>query len=179
VAPLGRRAGWSYSTAYFEDGNGRTARAIFCWSLLNQGYWLAEFLAVSRILREAPAHYARSFLLTEQDEGDLTHFFIYHLGVIERSIRDLHALSRTQGRRSPRDPADNHRELALLKHALETPGSQYTVVSHSTSHHVSGETARHDLMHLEALQLLVRGKVGRGHVWTPAADLSGRLTEVR
>lgn len=29
--------------------------------------------------------------MTEQDEGDLTHFSIYHLGTIERSIRDLHA----------------------------------------------------------------------------------------
>ena len=44
-----------------------------------------------RVLRAAPARYARSFLLTEQDDGDLTHFFIYHLGVVERAIADLHA----------------------------------------------------------------------------------------
>ena len=24
----------------FEDGNGRTARALFYWSMLNSGYWL-------------------------------------------------------------------------------------------------------------------------------------------
>ena len=28
----------------FEDGNGRTARALFYWSMLNQGYWLTEYL---------------------------------------------------------------------------------------------------------------------------------------
>ena len=50
---------------YFEDGNGRTARAFFYWSMLRQGYWLAEFLSISRVLRAAPARYARSFLLTE------------------------------------------------------------------------------------------------------------------
>jgi Fic family protein len=56
----------------FEDGNGRTARALFYWSMLNQGFWLTEFLTVSKILRKAPAKYARSFLYTEQDSNDLT-----------------------------------------------------------------------------------------------------------
>jgi Fic family protein len=59
---------------YFEDGNGRTARALFYWSMLRQGYWLTEFLTISSILKKAPAQYARSFVMTEQDEGDLTHF---------------------------------------------------------------------------------------------------------
>lgn len=172
---------------YFEDGNGRTARAVFYWSMLHQGYWLAEFLTVSRILRKAPAQYARSFLLTEQDDGDLTHFFVYHLGVLERSIRDLHTylgrkaeeLREMQRTISAMPGQFNHRELALLKHAVGTPGSEFTVVSHSSSHDVSGETARQDLKHLEALGLLSRGKVGKGFVWTAVPDLSGRLTEVR
>jgi Fic family protein len=53
---------------YFVDGNGRTARALFYWSMLHEGFWLAEFLTVSRILHKAPAQYERSFLLTETDE---------------------------------------------------------------------------------------------------------------
>ncbi len=56
----------------FEDGNGRTARALFYWSMRVQGYWLTEYLSISRILREAPSQYARAFLLTETDEGDTT-----------------------------------------------------------------------------------------------------------
>ena len=57
---------------YFADGNGRTSRAIFYWSMLHQGFFLTEFLSISRLLAHAPAQYARSFLLTEDDDGDLT-----------------------------------------------------------------------------------------------------------
>ncbi len=48
----------------FEDGNGRTARALFYWAMRTNGYWLAEYLSISRILREAPAQYSRAFLFT-------------------------------------------------------------------------------------------------------------------
>ena len=43
----------------FEDGNGRTARALFYWSMLKQGYWTMEFISISRILKSAPAKYTR------------------------------------------------------------------------------------------------------------------------
>ena len=49
----------------FTDGNGRTARALFYWSMLRQDYWLVEFISISSILRAAPAAYSRSFLHTE------------------------------------------------------------------------------------------------------------------
>lgn len=34
----------------FVDGNGRTARALFYWYMLKQGYWLMEYLSISRII---------------------------------------------------------------------------------------------------------------------------------
>src|SRR5262249_21171873 len=37
----------------FVDGNGRTARALFYWSMARHGYWLTEFLSISRIIKEA------------------------------------------------------------------------------------------------------------------------------
>lgn len=45
----------------FEDGNGRTARALFYWSMRTQGYWLVEYLAISRILQQAPGQYMRAY----------------------------------------------------------------------------------------------------------------------
>lgn len=42
----------------FVDGNGRVARAMFDWAMLRNGYWLFEFISVSRIIRQAPAKYA-------------------------------------------------------------------------------------------------------------------------
>ena len=38
----------------FCDGNGRTARALFYWSMLKQGYWLFEFISISSVINQAP-----------------------------------------------------------------------------------------------------------------------------
>lgn len=38
----------------FADGNGRTARALFYWQMLREGYWLAEFISISSLIRNAP-----------------------------------------------------------------------------------------------------------------------------
>ncbi|TPQ27370.1 hypothetical protein C2U68_08800 [Methylomonas koyamae] len=32
-------------------GNGRTARALFYWSMASQGYWLMEFISISLIIK--------------------------------------------------------------------------------------------------------------------------------
>lgn len=69
----------------FEDGNGRTARALFYWYMRTRRYWLVEYLSISRILRNAPAKYAKSFLATKTDDGDLTYFINYQLLVIKRA----------------------------------------------------------------------------------------------
>ena len=34
----------------FVDGNGRTARALFYWYMLKSGYWLTEYLSISRVI---------------------------------------------------------------------------------------------------------------------------------
>jgi len=168
---------------YFVDGNGRTARALFYWSMLAEGYWLTEFLAISRILRAAPSKYARSFLDTEQDEGDLTHFFIYHLGVIQRAIRDLHAYLARKADDLRQAEAEiralpgefNHRQLAVVRSAVSEPDQFITAKSHAHSHRVSGQTARQDLIGLESEGYLERHKVGKAFVWRPASDLASRL----
>ena len=37
----------------FEDGNGRTARALFYWAMLHHDYWLFEFVSISSGLRSS------------------------------------------------------------------------------------------------------------------------------
>lgn len=167
----------------FEDGNGRTARVLFYWSMLNQGFWLTEFLAVSKILKKAPAQYARSFLHTEQDGNDLTYFHIYHCRVVKRAIIELQDYLKVKMREA-RDlqrslamlPGEfNHRQLALLDNAVKNQKQQYTAVSHATSHGVSDETARKDLSYLEDRGLLARVKIGKRFSWSPVDGLVDRL----
>ncbi|MFB9718592.1 Fic family protein [Planobispora longispora] len=169
----------------FEDGNGRTARALFYWSMLNQGYWLTEFLSISRLLKPAPARHGRSFLHSEYDEGDLTYFIIFQLEILQRAIEDLHTyLDRKAAETqemyqalSGKASELNHRQVAVLQHAIKHPGALYTVTSHATSHNVTPQTARTDLRGLEDRGLLIRSPHGRGHAWSPAPDLCRRLSD--
>ncbi len=168
----------------FEDGNGRTARLLFYWSMLNQDYWLAEFLPISRLLTKAPAKYARSFLHSEQDDGDLTYFVLYQLGIIQRAITDLHEylnrkMEETRRLRKTLSTLSrqfNHRQLALLEHAINNPGAEYTVASHGRSHMVAPQTARTDLQSLERQSLLTRIASKRGYAWNPVENLTDLLS---
>ena len=99
----------------FLDGNGRTARALFYWSMLHHGYWLCEFISISSLILKAPAEYERAFLYTETDENDLTYFIIYHLELIRLAVDELHkyiARKTEQLRRVEREL----RGVAILNH---------------------------------------------------------------
>ncbi len=166
---------------YFADGNGRTSRAVFYWSMLHQGFFLAEFLPVSRLFRAAPAKYARTFLLTEQDEGDLTHFLLEHARFLTRAIKDLDAYlalntrSLTTLGRMLRATNLNHRQIAVLESFMRDPGGYITVTQHSTTHQVVKQTARTDLQDLESRGFLLRGRQGRSITWFPVDDLADRI----
>lgn len=166
----------------FQDGNGRTARLLFYWSMRRSGYWLTEYLSISKILREAPAKYTRAFLLAETDGGDTTYFLIYQLGVIrravdelrkylERKIRDVRRVE--QAIRGAR--VYNHRQLALLSDAVRNPDRVYTFQSHARSHNVTVETARTDLQELARAGLLTQSRSGRKYVYFVPDDLAARL----
>lgn len=170
----------------FVDGNGRTARALFYWSMARQGYWLMEFLSISHVLRKAPAQYVRAYLHTETDDNDTTYFIIHQLEVIRNSITALHQyLDRTakEHRETGRLLASsqklrdqlNHRQIALLTHALKHPGERYLVEGHQRSHGVVYETARSDLLRLAKLGLLQKSRSGRAHAFTAPNDLRKRI----
>ena len=166
----------------FVDGNGRTARALFYWAMLSQGYWLAEFLPISNIIREAPARYSKSFLYVETDEGDTTYFVLSQLRILCRAIDELHAYLERKTREVRevesllrKSPGFNHRQVALLAHALRDAGAHYTFATHQRSHGVVYQSARTDLLDLEARGLLERTTRGKTFVFFPARDLERRL----
>jgi Fic family protein len=167
----------------FVDGNGRTARTLFYWSMLHHGYWLCEFISISEIIRKAPAKYGRAFLYTETDENDLTYFILYHLEVIHRAIRALQEYVDRKARdiqslerRMRAIAVLNHRQQALISHALRHPEQRYTIESHQRSHNVVYQTARTDLLELAKRGLLRSWKLGREWRFEPAEDLDERLS---
>lgn len=170
----------------FYDGNGRTARTLFYWSMLRSGYWLAEYLSVSTVFRKAKAQYLRSYLYTETDESDLGYFVDHHLEVIVQAIDGLHGyLKRKSDERSNAQlllkPTStlgaklNHRQRELLLDALKNTGRRYRIDEHQRAHGVTYQTARTDLLSLVSLGLLDSGRQGRAFVFTPVAHLAQTL----
>jgi Fic family protein len=166
----------------FVDGNGRTARALFYWSMLAQGYWLCEYLSISSIVKRAPAKYIRAYLYSETDRNDLTYFLLYHLRVIVRAMHELHCyLDRkvTEFRQTAtllrQSDRFNHRQISLLSHALRHPRTAYSIQSHRMSHRVVYQTARSDMLSLAREGLLELRKIGRMFYFIPPEDLAERL----
>ena len=166
----------------FLDGNGRTARALFYWSMLRNRYWLCEFISISHIILKEPARYGRAFLYTETDENDLTYFILFQLGVIRRAVGELHEYISRKSEELRVLESElrgvvvlNHRQRALVGHALRHPSQLYTIQSHRVSHNVVHQTARKDLLNLAERGLLMAEKAGRNWRFTPAVDLEEKL----
>jgi Fic family protein len=151
---------------------------------LESGYWMVEYLSISKILREAPARYSAAFLETETDEGDTTYFLIHQLDVIERAIEEMHRyLRRKRGEIQEieelleGDSGFNRRQLEVLTDAVRHPDASYSFGAHAKSHRVTHETARADLSMLAERGLLVRRRRGREYAFKPPPDLPERLKE--
>lgn len=170
----------------FCDGNGRTARALFYWAMAREGYWLAEFISISKIIKQSPAQYGRAYLHTETDDNDLTYFLIHQLEVVRKAVDALHEYLRGKVRdineaaqmltRNPRLVGRlNFRQTALLRHALKHPRFAYVIEEHQRSHGISYDVARKDLLAMAALDLLKRTRQGKRHLFIVPDDLERRI----
>lgn len=135
----------------FVDGNGRTARTIFYWYLLKKGYWMIEYLSVSRILLDSKAQYAKVYLHTEFDNNDLTYFAIYNLKCIHRALEDLKKyIQRKTSEKQHiitllRNTDFNDRQIAIIQDILEDGTTLFNVQQIQTRFNISNQTARTDL----------------------------------
>ena len=167
----------------FVDGNGRATRALFYWAMLRAGYWVIEYLPITRQLQKAPTGYYRAFLHTETDGNDLTYFIVHQVQIILQALSDFaeYVKAKAEQVREVEQMLKqagglNHRQLALLAHAIRNSDEAYTFRSHQASHRVAYATARADLLQLTRLELLKRQKVGqRAYVFYPMDDLEKRI----
>ncbi|MDX2346891.1 MAG: Fic family protein [Legionella sp.] len=170
----------------FEDGNGRTARALFYWSMANQGYWLAEFISISQIIKKSPTKYGLAYLHTETDANDTTYFVIQQLDVVLKAIDSLHEFITEESSKTRETEALiytnqflkgrlNYRQIAVITHALKHPGAQYLIESHRRSHGITYQTARTDLLNLVASGLLIKQKIGKSFTFVAPKNLEARI----
>ena len=71
----------AYLPPYF-DGNGRMARLLHLWYLVQQGYSSALFVPMSRFVEESRSRYYKAYTLVEQNQQisgilDVTPFLVY------------------------------------------------------------------------------------------------------
>ena len=131
----------------------------------------------------------RAYLYTETDQNDTTYFLLHQLSTIRRAIDALHEyLARKTNEQKETErllssspklrTRFNHRQVALITHALKNQGEGYRVDAHQRSHNVVYQTARNDLLDLEALGLMERQKQGNAYVFFAPADLRERLARL-
>lgn len=145
----------------FVDGNGRTARALFYWYLLKKGYWLTEYMSISRLILRSKEQYARAYLYTETDENDLSYFIGYKLRTMKLafdSLRDY--IQRKLDEKKQLNEfiileGVNERQAQILKWFNEEPSLMMTVREVETRMAIANQTARNDLNGLVKLGYLV------------------------
>ncbi|MEM8719069.1 MAG: Fic family protein [Cyanobacteria bacterium P01_G01_bin.39] len=171
----------------FGDGNGRTARALFYWSMLRSGYWLFEYVSISKLIQEKRTAYDKAFIYTETDDFDLTYFIYNQVEVVVKAIAALktHIDHKKQELsdfmawidKSPIAKTLKRGHLEILKEAVKEPGTEFTVPQVANSLGVSQNTARSYLKKLvdEGLLILAATKKVRTVSYIAPAELKDKL----
>ena len=159
-----------FMLAYFHpfvDGNGRTSRSLIYWYLLKKGYWLTEFLSISRVIYKSKNQYEKAFLYVEQDDLDLSYFIVYHLQAMKKAYEDLQVYLRKKIKEREefyqfRGFGNiNERQGQILKIFDEKPKTLLTAKEVSIRFPVTIRTARTDLQHLVDLKLLEKTPINK------------------
>ncbi len=155
----------------FADGNGRTARAIFYWFMLKNGFSFFEYLSISKLLKEAPVQYGMAYLYSEIDENDLTYFIYYQADIILRAMDELFGYLDAKSREFKEvlvllEDSDIGEELNfiqkdIVKKAMKNPGRIFTVKEITNDYDISENTARKYLKALAKHKILATFKEGR------------------
>ena len=157
----------------FVDGNGRTARALFYWYMLKEGYKLTEYMSISRVIAKSKSNYEKAFRYVENDGNDMGYFVAYNLGALEISFQQLRDyIQRKQREKSAASSFMmagniNQRQALVLQRLKEEPETIFTVKDVQEQFSVSSMTARKDLSDLVKqgyMTEIALNKVTRGYI---------------
>jgi Fic family protein len=156
----------------FNDGNGRTARALFYWFALKHHYDLLEYISISRIFVHAPSQYSRAYMLTETDSNDMTYFIDFNIHIISQALEDLKRYivqkkkEESQSLRLVEQIPDlSFRQAEILRDFIKHPTRYYAISEIAGKYKVSLPTARTDLLLLEKKGKLKKYQDGKRQVF--------------
>jgi Fic family protein len=165
----------------FADGNGRTARALFYWFMLKNGFDYFEYISISKFLKEAPKKYSMSYLYSEIDDNDLTYFIYYQVDIILRAIDNLLEYLQKKSveyeevtnilKDSSLNEQLNFVQKDIIKKAIKSPGRVFTGLEISVDYDIAPTTARKYLNELVKYKILGNYKDGRTIAYIAPANL--------
>lgn len=170
----------------FADGNGRTARSLFYWYMIKKGYWLTEYLSVSRIIYRSKKKYETAFLHTENDENDLSYFILYNLEAMYKAFEELKAY--LQRKITEQDElfyfeqisGINRRQARIMKTLSEKPKSVFTAKELTSLFNVSIKTTRSDLKQLVSLGFMKEININKRQLaYTKSDNFEKIIEEIR
>ncbi len=166
----------------FADGNGRVARSLFYWFMLKQGYWIFEYISISRLVLKRSGQYKRAYLYSELSENDLNYFLLFNLSIIERSILAMTRYIKSKETEQAENrflfeklPNINLRQRDVLINAIKHPNREYTIAKHSALHGIAYATARQDFLSLVAMGLFIKHQRNKSFIFVPIKDLYIKL----
>ena len=159
-----------YMIAYvhpFVDGNGRTARALFYWYMLKNGYWLTQYLTISTVIYKSKPSYERSFLYGENDGNDMGYFITYNLHVLEQAFDGLKNYIQKKIKQKQeslelmQDVDLTERQRTILSYFVKNPYLELTATEVSVRCMVTHPTAQSDINVLVGMKLLKKVPVNK------------------
>lgn len=151
----------------FVDGNGRTARAIFYWYLLKSGYWLTEYLSISRVIMKSKRQYEKAYIYTEIDDMDVTYFIHYQVKVLMQAFEELQEyVAKTKKDKSKlskylKTDGINERQANILHKIEENNNRFFTVKEIENTFNITNQTARADLEQLVENEILKKVAINK------------------
>jgi len=165
----------------FVDGNGRTARALFYWHLLSKGYWLAEYISISKVIIESPSQYSRAYICTEDDQNDLTYFYHYNFKCLMKATKQFRNYTVMKVREKTklydlqRIKGLNERQIEVIQKVQKEKHKFFSIKEIQNTFDIVYQTARTDLLELEKIGYLIQKKSGRKILFHRSHDFDNVL----
>ncbi len=152
----------------FDDGNGRSARALSNLYLEKNGYDFINLLSPSDYFEHHKADYYKSIQSAKEHGYDATYFILYYLEALKDQLaRVKDELEKEKRMKGIKDVLDrntwtklNKRQLKTLGWMMET-GEWISTRKYCKLNHCSDETARKDFLELLQLKLIKSEGSGR------------------
>jgi Fic family protein len=140
--------------------------------MLRKDYWLFEYMAVSRAIKDTKGQYKLAYQYTESDENDLTYFIRYNLTAVKSAVDTIQTYIGKKQRENKQTVSIlqdtdglNLRQAEIIKFLIKNPDKPITIKEITETYRVAYGTARSDLLHLENKGLLSKQKAGKEYIF--------------